>query len=235
MDENKMEMPLASFSLTHVHYNPEDPLSYLCAFLSLVPQALVVIYITLIWSSREVEVLLMFAGQMLCEALNFSLKRLIQEERPHQIYGKGYGMPSSHSQFVAFFAFSVTLFLLFRHNPTTSSTLPNDSPSTFTQRVAMSLLACLGAAAVASSRVYLHYHSAKQVLVGVLAGSGFALVWYLLGAYLRMSGWIEWFLEAKIPRSLRMRDLLMGEDLAEAGWQRWKMRQRAFNRAKKFS
>jgi len=44
-----------------------------------------VIYVTLIWASREVEVLLMFAGQMGCEALNFVLKRLIREERPKRM------------------------------------------------------------------------------------------------------------------------------------------------------
>lgn len=40
------------------------------------------VYATLIWSSREVEILLMFAGQMGCEALNFLLKRIIKQERP---------------------------------------------------------------------------------------------------------------------------------------------------------
>ncbi len=62
--------------------NPGDPLSYICACLALVPQALCVIYVTLIWSTREVEIIFMFAGQMGCEALNLLLKRLIKEERP---------------------------------------------------------------------------------------------------------------------------------------------------------
>lgn len=48
----------------------------------MVPQALCVIYVTLIWSTREIEILLMFTGQMGCEALNLLLKRLIKEERP---------------------------------------------------------------------------------------------------------------------------------------------------------
>lgn len=62
--------------------DPNDPLSYLSAWLALVPQALCVIYVTLIWASREMEIAMMFAGQMGCEAFNFALKRLIQEERP---------------------------------------------------------------------------------------------------------------------------------------------------------
>ena len=40
------------------------------------------VYATLIWSTREVEVILMFAGQMGCEACNWLLKRYIKEERP---------------------------------------------------------------------------------------------------------------------------------------------------------
>lgn len=67
--------------------NPRDPLSYLAAWLALVPQALCVVYVSVIWASREVEVLLMFAGQMGCEALNFGLKRWIREERPKRTCG----------------------------------------------------------------------------------------------------------------------------------------------------
>ncbi|KEY76961.1 hypothetical protein PAP2 [Aspergillus fumigatus] len=79
------DTPLASLSLTHVHYNPEDPLSLLSAWLALVPQALCVAYVTLIWASREMEVILMFSGQMGCEAFNFVLKRIIKEERPKRM------------------------------------------------------------------------------------------------------------------------------------------------------
>ena len=94
--------PLASLSVTHVHYvgqahvnlslhiidhyqDPSDRISYACAWLALVPQALCVTYATLIWSTREVEVLLMFAGQMACEGLNWLLKRSIKEERPRRM------------------------------------------------------------------------------------------------------------------------------------------------------
>ncbi|KAL2160684.1 hypothetical protein VTH06DRAFT_1373, partial [Thermothelomyces fergusii] len=102
--------PLASFSLTHVYYDPADPLSTASAFLSLLPQALCVAYATLLWSTREAEVLLMFAGQLACEAVNLALKRLIREERPRRL-GGGYGMPSSHAQFAAFWAVALALFL----------------------------------------------------------------------------------------------------------------------------
>ena len=74
--------PLTSLSLTHVTYNPASRLSQACAFLALAPQALVIMYVSLIWSTREIEILLMFAGQMGCEALNWGLKRWLREERP---------------------------------------------------------------------------------------------------------------------------------------------------------
>lgn len=84
--------PLASLSLTHVHYDPNDLISLVCAFLALVPQGLTITYVTLIWSTREVEILLMFAGQMGCEALNWILKRWIQEERPTRAFPSIYSL-----------------------------------------------------------------------------------------------------------------------------------------------
>ncbi|KAL4872083.1 hypothetical protein BDV12DRAFT_162991 [Aspergillus spectabilis] len=213
------ERPLASLSLTHVHYNPDDPLSFLSAWLALVPQALCVVYATLVWATREVEVGLMFAGQLGCEALNFALKRIIKEERPREMFGKGYGMPSSHAQFVAFFAIYMALFLLFRHSPNGT----NEGPLF---RVIASLGISLGATAVAISRIYLTYHTPRQVLAGCAVGVVFAVAWFLFTGALRSYGWIEWGLDHSIARLLRLRDLVVGEDIAEAGWQRWETKQR---------
>ena len=78
--------PLTSLSITHVYYNSADIISYICAYLALVPQALTVIYPTVIWTTREIEILLMFAGQMGCELLNWCLKRWIKEERPSRTF-----------------------------------------------------------------------------------------------------------------------------------------------------
>ncbi|KAL4776064.1 hypothetical protein BDW60DRAFT_203905 [Aspergillus nidulans var. acristatus] len=208
------EQPLASLSLTHVHYNPEDSLSLVSAWLALVPQALCVVYVTLVWASREVEVGLMFAGQLVCEALNFALKRIIKEERPKQMFGKGYGMPSSHAQFVAFFAVYLTLFLIFRH-------APSGANQSIMFRIVASLGITLGAGAVAVSRIYLTYHTVRQVLAGCAVGAVFALFWFTFTGLLRSCGWIDWVLEHSIARFLRIRDLVVSEDLAEAGWQRW--------------
>ncbi|KAN0077475.1 Phosphatidic acid phosphatase type 2/haloperoxidase [Elaphomyces granulatus] len=212
--------PLASLTLTHVHYNPRDPLSYLAAWLALVPQALCVVYVSVIWASREVEVLLMFAGQMGCEALNFGLKRWIREERPKQMFGKGYGMPSSHSQFVAFFSLYLALFLVRRQVLSPSAA----HYYAVIERVIVSILAGVAAAAVSISRIYLNYHTPRQVLAGSVAGFVFAVLWFGVTAYLRHFGWIDWVLDWELARMARLRDLLVSEDLVEAGWQQWNRR-----------
>ena len=77
-----MVSALRPLKVTHVFYNPDDPLSLISAYLALMPQALMVIYVTLIYARREIEIVLMFVGQLLCELANWILKRLIKEHRP---------------------------------------------------------------------------------------------------------------------------------------------------------
>jgi len=182
----------------------------------------------------------MFAGQMACEALNWILKRYIKEERPRgrlsarllpnhgtnrmiEMHGKGYGMPSSHAQFVSFFSVTLALFLLFRHVPHPTDT---HTPFSLGGRFLLSVLALVCAGAVAVSRIYLSYHTPKQVMVGCAAGAAFALVWFAFTTYLRRAGWIEWALETRLLRMLRVRDLVIQEDLVDSGWARWEDRRK---------
>ncbi|KAI4223269.1 MAG: hypothetical protein L6R36_005560 [Xanthoria steineri] len=213
------EPPLTSFSVTHISYDASDPIAYICAWLALVPQILCVVYATLIWSSREVEIFLMFAGQMGCEVLNFLLKRMIKGERPPRIKSKGYGMPSSHAQFVAFFSVYLTLFLLFRHKPHPSDT---HTPTTLAERLLLAAWSFVFAATVCASRVYLQYHTVNQVLVGSLVGALTAVAWFGVTTMARRKGWIQRALESRALMMLRVRDLVVEEDLAESGWERWK-------------
>ena len=134
------------------------------------------------------------------------------------MYGKGYGMPSSHAQFATFFSLSLSLFLLLRHHPHPSKT---HTPTTFTERFLLSILALLCATAVAGSRIYLNYHTPKQVLVGCAAGAVSAVAWFALTEGARRTGWVEWTLDTQLVRMFRMRDLVVGEDLADAGWEKW--------------
>jgi dolichyldiphosphatase len=133
-------------------------------------------------------------------------------------------MPSSHAQFVAFFAVSLSLFLLLRHVPSASTSY---SPSTFMERALLSILACCCASVVAASRIYLNYHTSKQVLVGVGVGASTAIAWFAVTTILRHYGWIDWALENPLARTLRMRDLVTTEDLVDAGWGRFELRRQA--------
>jgi dolichyldiphosphatase len=184
-------------------------------------------YVTLIWSTREAEILLMFAGQLACEALNFILKRILKEERPKQMHGKGYGMPSSHAQFVAFFSITLTLFLLFRHTPKKPSS--SHTPLSFAARVMLSGLALMNAGLVAWSRIYLNYHTPKQVAVGFSAGLITAVGWFLITTVVRQIGLLEWALDLPVTRLFRMRDLVVEEDLCQAGWEKWEVKMVAKN------
>lgn len=223
--------PLASLSVTHVYYDPEDHLSLACAYLALLPQALCVVYATLVLFTREVEVALMFLGQLACEVLNFALKRLIKEERPRRIHGKGYGMPSSHAQFVAFWSVSLALFLLVRHNPPrVLKGRANSSvhrPWSIVERIAVSMAGASIAAATAWSRVYLNYHTPKQVVVGCAAGAVSAVGWFIIVAVMRQTGWLGWALETSLARAFRVRDLVVEEDMCQAGWEKWEERRAA--------
>ncbi|EPE02982.1 dolichyl pyrophosphate phosphatase [Ophiostoma piceae UAMH 11346] len=288
MDDDSIQ--LTSLSLTHVYYDPDDPISYISAWLALVPQALIVVYVTLAWSTREAEVILAFAGQLGCEAVNFVLKRIIKEERPQHHYRgnllaslfgglsddkpsgeaaaaaagaatagleantamvnghrlpfrRGYGMPSSHAQFAGYWALTIALFLLVRYQKTqntqktqktqktqgakktTSSAATRRDTLTLTQRVGISVVAFVVAFLIAGSRVYLHYHTPKQVTVGFVAGLVVGAGWFAATAVVRQLGLLDWALSLPLAQYLRLRDLALEEDVLQAGWEKWEVRQ----------
>ncbi|ORX62842.1 hypothetical protein DM01DRAFT_1365180 [Hesseltinella vesiculosa] len=91
---------LTSLSLTHVQFDENDLVAYALAYITLCPIAIMVFYASVIVSRREVAMSLMLVGQLANEVLNTILKEYFQISRPYDHLGSGYGMPSSHSQFV---------------------------------------------------------------------------------------------------------------------------------------
>lgn len=73
------------------------------SLITLAPPFLLVAYITLLLVRRELTILTSFVGQLACEGLNLGLKRIFKHGRPTDFLGTGYGMPSSHSQFMGYF------------------------------------------------------------------------------------------------------------------------------------
>ncbi|KAL2918276.1 hypothetical protein HK105_202203 [Polyrhizophydium stewartii] len=160
---------LASVTLTHVQYDPADPLGKGLAAASLLPIAILVSFVTLVVFNRDLATSLAFAGQLLNEAVNYVLKHTIREPRPTSHLGKGFGMPSSHAQFMWYFAVFLSLYTLFR----------------LSFRFALWKLVIIGglvasAAAVSYSRVHLEYHTSEQVLVGSVLGSAFGCLWFFV-------------------------------------------------------
>lgn len=145
------------------------------------------------------------------------------------MHGKGYGMPSSHAQFAAFFSTYLALFLLARHTPhpvNSPHRSTTHTPIPFWQRFVLSLLAIGSAGAVAQSRIYLNYHKPGQVYVGVGVGVACAVAWFVVTSMARQYGFVDWMLDSPVARAVRMRDLVVNEDLVDAGWDRWESRRR---------
>jgi len=112
-------------------------------------------------------------------------------------------MPSSHAQFVAFFSAFLTLFLLFRHNPHHPHASSTHAPTPYWQRLSLALLSMVSAGAVAQSRVYLYYHTPRQVYVGLLAGVLCAVAWFAVTSAARHWRWVDEALDTSLARYVR--------------------------------
>jgi dolichyldiphosphatase len=100
------------------------------------------------------------------------------------------------------------------------------------QRLALSASAITVAAAVAWSRIYLGYHTPRQVWAGCAAGALSAVGWFGVTAVLRQTGWLAWALDNPISRALRIRDLIVEEDMCQAGWEKWEERRAALTKSR---
>ena len=161
----------------------------------------------------------MFAGQMACEALNWVLKRYIKEERPRGKSRKGH-----YSSVVlildrdawkglrnAFLTRPVRILLLRYLRPV--SPLPTRSPPDGYPH------------ALLTGWPFPPF-TPSIGLCRSAAGAIFALAWFAFTTYLRRAGWIEWALETWVLRTLRVRDLVIQEDLVDSGWARWEDRRK---------
>lgn len=173
----------ASLGLTHVQYDPSDPFSKLFALVTLSPIFLLCSYVTIILLRRELTFINALIGQLACEGLNWGLKRLIKQPRPTDRLGAGYGMPSSHSQFLGFFAaFFLAHFYLNRPPKLKPRTLIN-SMRRFEHAIAMLLIASISIL-TCYSRHHLHYHTPLQIILGLSIGLIFGGAYYYFTEYL---------------------------------------------------
>ncbi|KAJ1665878.1 hypothetical protein GGF44_002953 [Coemansia sp. RSA 1694] len=196
---------LRSFGLTHFQYSDGDHVGMALALASLFPIFMIVMQVTIVLSRREVAGMLLLLGQLANEAFNLLLKQTIREDRPNLHLGDGYGMPSSHAQFMGFFVMYSFLYL-----ETRITTNVWHKGAVQLGAVGLSVL-------VAASRVYLGYHSVPQVLAGAAVGLAAGLVWYLaVERVLYPSGLVEALLDTSVSRWLLLRDSRGVPDIALA-------------------
>lgn len=164
-------------SLTLVDYPQGDLFGKLLALISLVPFAIIAGFITLILFRRDLHTITFFSGTIINEFINFIIKHTICEARPmrrNTVFIE-YGMPSTHAQFMWFFAAYTTLFICIRlhHNN-------NSSISERFWRIAIIAACIIVAILVTYSRVYLLYHTVSQVLYGAFIGIILGSVWFVV-------------------------------------------------------
>ncbi|XP_068621136.1 dolichyldiphosphatase 1-like isoform X2 [Battus philenor] len=118
-----------------------------------------------------------FFGTLFNELLNIILKHLICEARPlarGHLYNE-YGMPSSHAQYIWFFSIYVLYFFVIRLHH-----INNNSIISALWRVIIVGSCFILAILVSVGRVYLHYHTTSQVVVGGIVGFLFATIWFII-------------------------------------------------------
>jgi len=167
-------------SLTYVSFPENDVIGKVFAWSSLFPIFILVAIITLIMFRREIHTMLLFLGILLNEALNIAFKSYYRAPRPCRpgddklLYNK-YGMPSSHAQFMCFFASYMFCFAYIRLKTRESEKIMDN----IRQHV-ISLSSVGAAVLVCFSRIYLYYHTLEQVIVGFVIGTISGLLWFFV-------------------------------------------------------
>jgi len=170
-----------------------------------------------------------FLGIILNELINMMLKCFFKVSRPCRpgdaslLYSK-HAMPSSHAQFMGFFAVYMLFFAYSR--------LKMHNSENFMDNLRKHLIGCssFGAALlVCFSRVYLYYHTVDQVCAGMAVGGVGGALWFYvvdslftpLFAEIVNTKLAEYFL---IRDSSEIPDILWFEYIAcrAEGWQRQK-------------
>ncbi|EZA49599.1 Dolichyldiphosphatase, partial [Ooceraea biroi] len=147
----------------------------LLAVLSLAPFIIIIGFVTLILFRRDLHTITFFSGALINYLINFVLKHTIRQSRPMKRDGlyNEYGMPSTHAQFISFFAVYATLFIYFRLNY-------NCTIFEKFWRTIVAIGCIIVAVLVIYGRVYLLYHSTIQVFCGALIGIVLGTAWFVI-------------------------------------------------------
>ncbi|KYQ92480.1 dolichyldiphosphatase 1 [Tieghemostelium lacteum] len=206
--EEDLHTALTFLELTTVHYKNDDPYGWINAYITLIPIAIAIGVLTLILFKREVRTIAVFMGLLFSETCNYILKKSIKENRPSywkELKKQSYGMPSSHSQFMFFFAVLMTLFIL-KHRIRIKNRL-----------IQLALIIGLYVLAlfVAYSRVHLFYHTTKQVVFGSFTGIILGAFWFVVVENILRPYIFPFFINHPIGKFFYLRDSSDIENLLE--------------------
>lgn len=199
-------MEWETLSLTCVEHQKDDLFAKFIALFSLSPMVISISLVTFLFCKRDIYSILLSIGLVLNFLLVQVEKIIIKEPRPPGGPGQRslfqYGMPSMHCQFVAFFALFLTMCLILRWRMSTFLRV-------FYFTVIHGLLV-----ATCVSRVYLMYHTVRQVIVGVVMGAILGVAWFVISN--RVSYYMNRFiLHSSIAKYFCIRSLGHLEDATQ--------------------
>lgn len=190
------------FDDTYILYDPNDVFAFVCCYFSLLPVGILVFYFSWFIITREIEAVILAGGHVLNDISNNIIKNIIKETRPIDFGSfqkdsvrSAYGMPSAHSQFMGFFMMYMGLRVWCQWSGLTKW-----------NKVVASFGLFLASAGVVVSRVYLGYHTGKQVMVGFSIGAFFGTCHYIASMLVRYIGLVDWFLSWKLVQMFLIKD-----------------------------
>jgi dolichyldiphosphatase len=171
-------------SISYFTHRKGDRLGFLLALACLLPilfTAAQTALVLILHSTGQKLAALFLIGQLLNEMLNLVLKNVLKGERPGTAIRVDWGMPSSHTQFMAFLAQCISCIIL-KANHSNSS---NSKGIGYTDMIgiyvhyAWCLVALFwGATGVVSfARIYDGSHYTRQVAVGLCIGALAGTLW----------------------------------------------------------
>lgn len=149
-----------------MRYVQDDNLGFILALFSLSPVFIMVMYVTIIVFKRDLHSIFATVGQVFGVIVCIALKKILSQPRPEDSDLDDEGMPSNHAQFLFFF-------FVYHSNAFFQTKILNTS-----YKIIYSCILFIFATIVSYSRLYLHYHTADQVVVGAIVGALIGLSWY---------------------------------------------------------
>ncbi|KAL8152789.1 hypothetical protein V2J09_010549 [Rumex salicifolius] len=192
--------PLKAITLTHVRYTKGDRLGLFLAWISLVP---VFISFAGFFSHfvfrRDLQGVFFLIGLVISQFINEFIKTTVQQARPVTCAlleaCDSHGWPSSHAQFMFFFATYFSLLSARKARVCRGGC----------RNIFVELVNWILAVLTMYSRVYLGYHSVVQVFAGAFAGIVIGASWFF-AVYRTLINYFTVIEESDLGRRLYIKD-----------------------------